>query len=849
MAFRWPLAPFVAIALGGLIIAAQGNATPAPATAIYVNGHVAAAQGPATAIAVRDGKIVATGSDGQIRKMAGPQTQVVDLAGRTVFPGLYDMHVHPFLQANGEDGACIIPQGANGSKLLEIVRGCAARLKPGEWLTGGQWQAGSLAGTPITAATLDTVAPDNPVMLFDISGHSVWANSKALAAAGIDKTTPNPDAGIIERDATGNATGVLREAARQLVMTKIPPPDPNKVVQRMKGVTDYMLSFGIVGYVEPYLFRDGLEAYAAFADRGQLVQHVQGCMAHSGAGKLNPDLPALIRDRKQYERPNFRTDCVKVFADGVPTESHTGAMLADYADRGEGKPPRGLLLFDPKTLDPLMADWDREGLTVVFHAAGDAAVRASLDAIEFARTTNGMTGPMHQVAHTSFADPADIRRAKPLNAAIEFSPYLWNPQAINDDIAWAVGPERAARAWPMREAFDSGALVIGGSDWAVVPAPDPWLGIETAITRATPGTKGPQWGGREAITRAEAISMFTTSAVKRLGMADRGGSLAVGKDADFLILDRDPMTIPVTDIHNVKVLQTYIGGRKVFDRETPSKLSLTIYKGKFATVNSYIFSNGKSLVVMDVQRKPHEAEKLAALIKSMGLPLTTILISHGHTDHFTGMAAMRREFPEAEIVVANEDIRRDIKAYAIYMDGFGATAAEPPLDPALKPKTAALPNGFDYENNIGILPSNRITLDGGGTLELTTDYARTEAPHMTTVYSPDLNALFLADFGYNGVHFWMGDDISNDDLRRWQAELRRIKAKYALLNPIVYPGHGDPTDMGMFDRSIRYIDDFLKVVATSKSREEAMRRMVARYPGYGESDFFLKYSVAAHVKP
>lgn len=277
------------------------------------------------------------------------------------------------------------------------------------------------------------------------------------------------------------------------------------------------------------------------------------------------------------------------------------------------------------------------------------------------------------------------------------------------------------------------------------------------------------------------------------------------------------------------------------------KLTVTVYKGDFATVNSFIFSNGRSLVVMDVQRKAAEARKLVAVIEAMKLPLTHILISHGHTDHFTGMAVFREAFPDAHIVVASEDIKADIKRYAIYMDTGGETGAEPPLDPALKPKTTENPGGFDYEKNIEVLPSPRLEMVGGGTLELDTDHMRAEAPYITTAYSSDLNALFLSDFGYNGVHFWMGDDISREDLLNWRAELVKIKARYATLNPIVYPGHGDPSDMRIFDPSVRYIDDFLRVTAEAKTPEAAMAKMVALYPSYKQADFFLKYSALEHV--
>ena len=279
-----------------------------------------------------------------------------------------------------------------------------------------------------------------------------------------------------------------------------------------------------------------------------------------------------------------------------------------------------------------------------------------------------------------------------------------------------------------------------------------------------------------------------------------------------------------------------------------NKLGVEMFKGGFATVNSFIFSNGKSIIVMDVQRKTYEAKKLAERVKAYNLPLTHILITHGHTDHFTGMPLFRDEFPDAKIVVANEDIRKDIKAYAIYMDGFGATAGEPVLEPLLKPKSPETPDGFDYENTIHLLNEDTLTLDGGGTLELTTDYKPAEAAHMTTVYSPELNAIFLADFGFNRVHHWQGDDISWQNIANWREELVRIKDEYAGRNPTVYPGHGDVGDMSMFDAMIRYIDDYTRIVQAARTREEAMEKMMALYPDYGEADFFLKYSIYNHIR-
>jgi predicted amidohydrolase YtcJ len=247
----------------------------------FVNGHIYTPTGWKTAMAVRDGRIVSLDT-------RTPARQVIDLKGQTVLPGLYDMHVHPILQAKGGEGRCRVPQDANAAKLLELVAACVKQAKPGEWVTGGRWQASLLEGTPITAATLDAISPDNPLMLFDVSGHSVWANSKALAAAGISDTTPNPEGGIIERDAAGKPTGVLRETAGRLVTGKVPPQSREETGKVLREHLQMLASYGVVGYVEAMAFRDDLEVYADLADKGLLKQRVQACIAYSKPGRPIP---------------------------------------------------------------------------------------------------------------------------------------------------------------------------------------------------------------------------------------------------------------------------------------------------------------------------------------------------------------------------------------------------------------------------------------------------------------------------------------------------------------------------------------------------------------------------------
>jgi hypothetical protein len=532
----------------------------------FINGHIYTPLGWRSAMDVRGDRIVRIGTRAQAKQWPRGAAKVVDLGGRTILPGLYDMHVHPVLQAKGDEGRCRIPQDAGPQRLLELVAACVKAAKPGEWVSGGQWQSSLLAGTPITAATLDAVSPDNPVMLYDVSGHSVWANSRALASAGIGPGTPNPEGGIIERDSAGKPTGVLRETAGRLITVKVPPQPLAETERQLTGHLTMLAGFGVIGFVEAMAYRDDLTVYAALADKGILKQRVQACIAFSESGKPNPEFERTLAMRKQFARATFNADCVKVFADGVPTESHTGAMLADYQAGQPNAPAKGLLLFDPAAMAADVTRWDKLGVTVMFHAAGDRAVRAALDAIAAARKANGMGGPIHQVGHSTFVDPADMPRFKALNTAVEYSPYLWDPQPINDDITSAVGSPRIDRVWPIREGFESGALVIAGSDWAVVPSPNPWIGIETAVTRRNPGGGTRSYGLKEAITLRQAVTMFTIDAARRMGMGSKAGSLEPGKLADFIVLDRDPFAIPVTEIHQTTVLETWVGGKQVFTR-------------------------------------------------------------------------------------------------------------------------------------------------------------------------------------------------------------------------------------------------------------------------------------------
>ncbi|MBC2669568.1 amidohydrolase [Novosphingobium piscinae] len=545
---------------------AQGQEPPKP-DRLFIHGNVLTPHGTAQAVAVQGRSIVAVGSDTEVLALRHEGAEIVDLAGRTLMPGLYDMHVHVF--AAGQDKlACKLPQGAGAARIAAAVRACAQHAAPGAWITGGSWVGAAFRTGEQTRAVLDAAAPNNPVLLNDEALHSVWVNSRALALAGVNRQTPDPQGGRIERDARGEPTGVLRELATRLVEDRVPPPSLAAQIAAVKAASDEMLSYGIVGFTDAAVRQANVMGLSQYAKSGQLKQHARGCIVW---GPTSDGGEALLAQRQALSGGTFRLDCVKLFLDGVPTESRTGAMLAPYAalpGREVHGDERGMLLIPQTDLNALVTRFDQQGLEVKFHAAGDAATRAAVDAIASARTANGFSGPRHEIAHNTFIAEADLPRAATLGFAWEFSPYIWWPTPITAvDIARAVGAERMKRLWPIREGLDSRALVVAGSDWPVVPSVNPWLAIETMVTRQAPGGEGAVQGEAERITRREALTIFTRNAAALLGRLDRGGTIEVGKEADLIVLDRDPLTVPVGRIHDSQVLETYIGGERVYRRE------------------------------------------------------------------------------------------------------------------------------------------------------------------------------------------------------------------------------------------------------------------------------------------
>ncbi len=537
---------------------------------VLINGQIKTPSGWQQAIAISDGVIVSVGDTDTVSAMVTGETEVIDLKGSTVLPGMHDMHVHP-LFAGMEQSSCGLEPGASPQSIANALKACVADKKPGEWILGGNWVAAVFKPGQQTREFLDQVAPENPVLLNDEAHHSVWVNSMALEHAGISSATPDPEGGIIERNAAGEPNGLLRERAVSLVAGVLPPASNKKKREALILSTNMMLSHGITSFMVASIRENNMSVLSALSDEGLIKQRVRGCIVWSHAPEdLNSISEALIHAREFYARPRFAPDCIKIFLDGVPTESHTAAMLDPYVDTEtmdrDDRPERGMLFIPQPVLEEAVTRFDHQGLHIKFHVVGDAAVRAAIDAVGVARKANGLGGPFHHVGHNTFVNQVDIPRVGELQMAWEFSPYIWYPTPISDhDVRRAVGDERMQRFTPIKEALDTGALVTVGSDWSVVPSVNPWLAIETMVTRQKPGGSSNTVGEQERVSLDDAIRIMTENGARLMGHRDKVGAIAVGMRADIIVTETNPYKVPVEQVHKTRVKMTFIDGEKVFD--------------------------------------------------------------------------------------------------------------------------------------------------------------------------------------------------------------------------------------------------------------------------------------------
>ena len=570
VAVRTVLSAFVLSALAG---ACTVPATEPPAAAperIFHNARiytVDASDSWQQAMAVSDGQITAIGADDAIRALAGPSTRLIDLEGRTVFPGIQDMHVHPMDGGIQRTLECAFGATLNAAEIVDAVTACAATWPAGTWLQGGQWGTTILEEDRVPDKTmLDAASAELPIFLMDWSVHNAWVNSRALELLGIDDDTPNPPGGEIVRDPnTGEATGILLDNAAYQARNRIPDYTTEQRMQALEYSIEQMLSFGVTSFRDAITTDANLVAYRRLADEGRLPARAQISNPWKSAWSKSHDTEIdNIRNHTDSAAAHLDTSFAKIMLDGVPL-TYTSAVLEPYEPSTQyGAAHLGELMHAPDTLAEDVAFLDRAGVTVKIHATGDRAVRVALDAIQHARRQNPDSAIMHEISHAEMIHPDDLPRFRALNVAAEMCPILWYPNPGVDTMRITLG-ERAERMWPARSLIDQGALVFYGSDWpAVVPNTNPWPGIEALVTRADPyGTRTGTLWPEQAVSLATAVRIFTINGATAGKQADRTGSLEVGKRADFIVLEHNPFEVPIEAVSDTRVLNTFVDGVEI----------------------------------------------------------------------------------------------------------------------------------------------------------------------------------------------------------------------------------------------------------------------------------------------
>lgn len=524
----------------------------------------------ASAVAVRSGRIVAVGADHEVRELIGPGTEVVDLAGRLLTPGFQDAHVHPVW--GGLDlMRCDLSEFVTEPEYLERIAAYAAAHQDEPWVLGGGWSMSAFPGGTPTAASLDRVVPGRPAFLPNRDGHGAWVNSAALRLAGIDRDTPDPADGRIERDASGEPTGTLHEGAMSLVNRLLPETTVEQLTEALLLGQRYLHSYGITAWQDAIIGSygdagDPGPAYLAAAASGALTGRVVGALWWDRTRGLE-QIPELVEKRTRYRGGRFAATSIKIMQDGV-AENFTASMLEPYCDgHGHNTSNSGISFVPPEILNEAAPQLDALGFQLHFHAIGDRAVRECLDAVEHTIAANGRNDHRHHIAHLQVVHPDDIPRFRELGVIANMQ-SLWaalEPQMVELTLPF-LGSPRDAWQYPFGDLLRSGAVLAAGSDWSV-STPNPLAAIHVAVNRmAAPGYEEGQF---EAFLPEQAIDLASSLTAYTAGSAfvnhlDETGTIEAGKLADLVVLDRDPFARPVGEIGATRVLQTFVEGERVF---------------------------------------------------------------------------------------------------------------------------------------------------------------------------------------------------------------------------------------------------------------------------------------------
>ncbi len=511
------------------------------------------------AVAVKDDKIITIGTTRDIKNLAGKETKIIDLKGKTVLPGFIDTHNHPgvaamvLLQIN-----CISPPTKTIAEILNKVRDATGKAKPGEWIRGINYNQLKLEEKRhITREELDEAAPNNPVVITRLTGHMYVLNSLAMEKAGITRDTPDPPGGEIVRDPNGEPTGLLNGNAGELVLDKIPPYSVEEIKWGLRKVFDQYSEWGVTTVHDPGTTALDLRAYKELLDDDVKQVRVQ-CMMRTHRENPRQTLEEMISlgIESGFGNDWLKIMSLKIMGDGTGS----GGTAGVYEPQARGD-TLGLFMTSPEEMRELLVMAQKHGIRVCIHSIGDRAIDVALDAIEEAQRQYPRPDMRHRIEHNSISTPKQLNRIKALGASPASSiGYMWS---IGDDYMANFGEKRMRWCHPHKTMQEMGIIAGGNCDYPITDG-NPMVQIQQAVTRKT--SSGLVYSPDEAIPVLDAIRVFTWNGAYLEKEEHMKGSLEPGKLADMVILDRDILAVPVDEIDQVKVLTTIIGGKIIYQR-------------------------------------------------------------------------------------------------------------------------------------------------------------------------------------------------------------------------------------------------------------------------------------------
>jgi predicted amidohydrolase YtcJ len=527
---------------------------------IFVNGDIYTQATPARAqaVAIADGRIIAVGSNEDIRKLKQGRTEVVDLGGHFVMPGFNDAHLH--LAAGGLMHLEVDLVGVKSlAEMQQRIAEHAKTTPPGDWIVGRGWDHTVWAGETLpTRQDIDAVSGDHPAILVRVDGHIGVANTAALKAAAILTSAPNPPGGKVDRYPSGTATGILRETAKDMMLAKVPRPS---LAQRRHGIELALAEAaraGITSMQDNSEWEDFL-VYEELEKQGKLTARISEWLM------FNQPLALLQEHRAHHPAndPMLHTAMLKGFMDGS-LGSRTAALMAPYSDDPGNS---GLPQYDQSTLNRMAVERSAAGFQLGFHAIGDRAAQMALDAFAEAERDGHQNHRERdyrfRIEHDQIIDPGQIEQYRKLGVIASVQ-----PNHLLTDMNWAVeriGPERARTSYPWKDFLDHGVRIAFGTDYPVEPIA-PFRGVYSAVTRKNEaGTK--EYFPVQKLTIEQALAAYTTGSAYAQFAENEKGTLAPGMLADFVVLDRDLTKVPAPEILKTQVLRTVVGGKTIYQSQ------------------------------------------------------------------------------------------------------------------------------------------------------------------------------------------------------------------------------------------------------------------------------------------